>query len=78
VRVGAPGGDGSLVPGGRAYTLQVLIARPTRALVDGAELAELAGPEQAGAGWWHDGTFAPVRTGARSPTVRVEAGQPGG
>ena len=30
-----------------------------------------------GAGWWHDGTFAFVRTGGRSPMVRVEAGRPG-
>ena len=72
VRVGTPLGDGSVVPAGRTYTLQLHAPRPRRVLVDGAELPALAGPAAEGAGWSHDGTFVRVRSGARSPTVRLD------
>jgi alpha-glucosidase (family GH31 glycosyl hydrolase) len=74
VTVGEPGGDGWSVPAGRTYTLQVHGGPPRRVIVDGAELPRLAGSEAGGAGWWHDGAFAMVRTGARAPTVRIEGG----
>lgn len=55
VRIAAPKGEASLIPAGRAYTLQVHAPKPPRGVrLDGH--GDVARQHPGGAeGWWHDG-----------------------
>jgi hypothetical protein len=72
-RVGAPIGDGSLIPAGRRYICKLRADHAThRVVAEG--IGALANSETSDSGWWHDGsTFLLVRLPPGTVTVRIEA-----
>ena len=71
MRVGATGGDPSVLPAGRRYVIRLRVDRPVSVILDGqGELPRLAGADRAGAGWWEDGQgFTLIRLPAQPAAV---------
>jgi hypothetical protein len=74
VRIGMATGDAAVVPGNRTYLLQIRAEMPRRVRLDGGDpLPALAGPSEAGAGYWHDDRhFTFVRLQIAAGTVILD------